>query len=730
MNNFFTKSLTRRLSWSIGAVSVILLVITSFVIRWQLLVSFNKASDDYVSSVAYRYTESTSRILSMEFSICKSLQAALEKYKNIPVESRRSYIDNILRETLVKNPSLVDAYTVWEPNALDGLDDMYAGTAHHDSTGRFIPYWTNDGKNIDVVALTDYVGSFWYEEPLHSSKGILIEPNPYEIAGKTIWVCGVAFPIKDENGKAVGTVGIDMSLETLTDILENAEIYKTGYITLFSATGLVASDADASLLGKVSPKFSSGETASLFKNSASTLKPFVYKDNSNGMKRRVNVVPIKVQEADQIWFVGVNVSEKEILAASQKIVTIISLIFLVLISIIIVFLILIVKRTTKEINKGVDAMKNIAQGDGDLTVRMKVKGEDEVAKMYVFFNKTMEKLQTSIAQVKESAAQIDKIGTTLSDNMNDTAAAANQITANIDSVNKQIQLQGKNVDDSSRAVSKINETVNKLINSIQTQSSSVVQSSSAIEEMVANIRSVTNILLKNNETILSLEKSSEEGREGIKKSVESTRKIMGQSKTLLDASHVIQNIASQTNLLAMNAAIEAAHAGESGAGFSVVAEEIRKLAEDSSSQGKTITTNLKAALASISEVADSTNLMQEKFNEIYALTQEVARQELTIKSAMEEQSEGGGQVLGAMKEISEITESVKHGGNDMQVATNSVNEKMENLMRLTNEITSSMQEMSLGIESINTSMNSCNDLSHQTAASIEVLSEAVGKFKV
>ena len=122
------------------------------------------------------------------------------------------------------------------------------------------------------------------------------------------------------------------------------------------------------------------------------------------MKRLVNVVPIKVQEADQIWFVGVNVSEKEILAASQKIVTIISLIFLVLISIIIVFLILIVKRTTKEINKGVDAMKNIAQGDGDLTVRMKVKGEDEVAKMYVFFNKTMEKLQTSIAQVKESAA--------------------------------------------------------------------------------------------------------------------------------------------------------------------------------------------------------------------------------------------------------------------------------------------------------------------------------------
>lgn len=318
----------------------------------------------------------------------------------------------------------------------------------------------------------------------------------------------------------------------------------------------------------------------------------------------------------------------------------------------------------------------------------------------------------------------------LASSTEEVAATITQMMQSIAGIKDRITDQSAGVEESNSTIESMIEGISVLNERIEKQSVEIKTSSQAIERMVSDIHNMEESLKKNSTTIKTLEKASNTGREKILYSVDLANTVIAHSDGLLEASNVIQNIAKQTNLLAMNAAIEAAHAGESGKGFAVVADEIRKLAEKSNKEGQKISEQLGDLQTSINSVADATNEIQKQFEYIYELTGEVKKQDENIENSMHGQIQNSDIVLNSIEIIKETSTVIKENSTKTMEGSKQIGAEMNILARLTTEINSAIAELATGATQITTAVQTVNSASTENLNNMNEMKEEVKTFKV
>jgi methyl-accepting chemotaxis protein len=380
-----------------------------------------------------------------------------------------------------------------------------------------------------------------------------------------------------------------------------------------------------------------------------------------------------------------------------------------------------IRRTTRRIADSLDLSVRVAVASLGERTEMGLLGAD--------VNSLVSRLTDAIAGLKSVQDRLSGIGEELGASSSGTKAAVGRIADRVEEVRSRARIQADCVTESSGAVAQVAAGIVRLDASISEQAASVTEASASIEQMVGNIGSVSASIDRMAEEFRSLAGAAEEGKATQEEADDRIGRITERSRALVEANEAIAAIASQTNLLAMNAAIEAAHAGEVGKGFAVVADEIRRLAETASDQASSVKGELAQVQAAIDEVVDSSRGAQASFERVALMIDGLGSIVEEVRGAMAEQRAGSSQVLEALRALNELTSSVRSDSTEMSLGNERILIGMKRLEDTSSEIALSMEEMAGSAKEIGENAEAASGIAEGAWEAIAEAKSVTEKFK-
>ncbi|HTX72709.1 MAG TPA: methyl-accepting chemotaxis protein [Rectinemataceae bacterium] len=726
-----------RMQLLFGPAFALILAVLVVVVYARAAVLVRQFLQNTAAETASRYAAVIGAKATEPLIVARTLGQLLLDVQRDPAPQRRASLDRRIETMLQQNSNFLSVWTTWEPNVLDGLDAKNRNGELGNDEGRVDITWyrgSDDSLKRQVSSEKEIEESEYYQVPKKRNQDTVLGPYSYSYGGGApVLETSLVTVIHTEDLRFLGVLGIDVPQSTFQVIVGGIKPYDTGFAVLYATKGIIAGHRDPDLVGKAvddeKSQFSVPAEFEKYRDSIVKGADSAMSLVRSGERYYVVTRGFRVGTSIDRWTLAVYIPEAKAFAGSLALARLMGVAGAVALVIVLLLIVGISRVLSTPIKRVSAALRDISQGEGDLRVRLNVSSRDEIGELADYFNDFVCKLELTVIRLKQVSRAGSNLGEELASTTTEVGASMIELAATLKAQAQRVVMLDESVakvDSAVEAITSAIGTVGKLVSS---QATAVDESAAAARDVIKGVETVAHDAEGRRALIDSLTGNAREGEQAMRSLLDAVKLIGSYAANIAEMVGVINDVANRTNLLAMNAAIEAAHAGDQGRGFAVVADEIRKLAESTGKNAKGIRNQLRTVVAKIEETAGGAESAGGTIGDMVEGISTVATSFNELIVALRALATRSVQGFSGLEALLGVTGSVRAASTDIEERSAEIKRAVAGLTGISAESRVGFEEMGSGIREMTQAAEALAGLGTQNSHNVETIDGELGRFR-